>query len=74
MQYLTLGKLRQFFPSVPIMALSASLSRQDLNQTCQFLAMKPCKLVTLHPDRKNLFYTVMDADNRQHGVVRFIEE
>ena len=54
--YGKLGVLCALFPSVPVLAMTATASQTDLKCIQDLLGLKKCKCIIANPDRKNIFY------------------
>ncbi|TDL27590.1 P-loop containing nucleoside triphosphate hydrolase protein [Rickenella mellea] len=56
------------------MAMSASLSTDDIEETLQVLQIPNCPIVRIPPDRPNLVYRVKMADDKKGDISKFIGE
>lgn len=59
-EYVQLGRLREFFPQVPIIALTATAEKQTRQDIQQRLGLERARCVVAGFDRPNIRYTVMD--------------
>ncbi|HEX9779025.1 MAG TPA: DNA helicase RecQ [Geopsychrobacteraceae bacterium] len=59
-EYVRLGRLREFFPGVPIIALTATAEKQTRQDIQQRLGLQQARCVVAGFDRPNIRYTVMD--------------
>ncbi|QYJ85825.1 DNA helicase RecQ [Shewanella mesophila] len=71
-EYASLGQLRQYFPHVPIMALTATADQATRQDICQRLGITPYVLLTSF-DRPNIRYTVAEKLNAANQLRQFIE-
>ena len=73
-QYLNLGEnLRKSFKDVPIIALTAPLSKFHIQQTVKALNIEGCHLITSHPDRRNLRYYVEEGKNVDAKIAAYLK-
>lgn len=61
--YLKLGQLRDSFPDIPIIALTATATTKVLDDIIEVLNLKNPKKFIASPFRENLFYDVIPADS-----------
>ncbi|MDX1281014.1 DNA helicase RecQ [Shewanella colwelliana] len=71
-EYALLGKLKQLFPSVPVMALTATADHATRHDICQRLGITPHVLLTSF-DRPNIRYTVAEKLNAANQLRQFIQ-
>jgi len=71
-EYAALGRLRQQFPQVPIMALTATADNATRTDICERLTIKPFSLLTSF-DRPNIRYTVAEKLNAANQLRQFID-
>ncbi|QYK01757.1 DNA helicase RecQ [Shewanella psychrotolerans] len=71
-EYASLGQLRQYFPIVPIMALTATADQATRQDICQRLGISPYVLLTSF-DRPNIRYTVAEKLNAANQLRQFIQ-
>lgn len=67
--YLKLGQLRSRYPSVPIVALTATATNKVLKDILDVLKLNNPKHVIASSFRRNLFYDVVDADRLQKKLM-----
>lgn len=67
--YLKLGQLRSRYPSVPIVALTATATAKVLKDILNVLNLNDPKHVIASSFRRNLFYDVIDADLLRKGLM-----
>lgn len=65
--YLKLGQLRSIFPSIPIIALTATATAKVLKDILDSLKLREPMHIVASPFRKNLFYDVIAVDKDQEG-------
>ncbi|MCL1137997.1 DNA helicase RecQ [Shewanella pneumatophori] len=70
-EYAALGQLRQQFPYVPIMALTATADKATRADICERLTITPHSLLTSF-DRPNIRYTVAEKLNAANQLRQFI--
>lgn len=70
-EYAALGRLRQQFPQVPIMALTATADKATRSDICERLTITPHSLLTSF-DRPNIRYTVAEKLNAANQLRQFI--
>ena len=71
-EYAALGRLRQQFPQVPIMALTATADNATRVDICERLTIEPFSLLTSF-DRPNIRYTVAEKLNAANQLRQFID-
>ena len=54
--YSRLKMVCALFPSVPLLALTATANKQDRKEIREVLGLSDCVDITVSPDRKNIFY------------------
>jgi len=70
-EYASLGRLREIFPHVPIMALTATADQATRLDICQRLTISPFSLLTSF-DRPNIRYTVVEKLNAANQLRQFV--
>ncbi len=70
-EYAALGKLREVFPHVPIMALTATADQATRKDICDRLTITPYSLLTSF-DRPNIRYTVAEKLNAANQLRQFV--
>lgn len=70
-EYAALGRLREIFPYVPIMALTATADQATRQDICQRLTISPFSLLTSF-DRPNIRYTVAEKLNAANQLRQFV--
>ncbi|BAJ04024.1 DNA helicase RecQ [Shewanella violacea] len=70
-EYAALGRLRQYFPHVPIMALTATADQATRQDICQRLTITPFSFLTSF-DRPNIRYTVAEKLNAANQLRQFV--
>ena len=71
-EYAALGKLRQYFPDVPFIALTATADPQTRDDIVNVLGLYDAKLFITSFDRPNIRYTVLDKHRPQSQLNRFL--
>jgi ATP-dependent DNA helicase RecQ len=72
--YLELGKLRDLFPEIPIIALTASANKKVVEDICVNLKLNTPNLFTKSFLRENLIYGVYKVENILNTVLRIIQK
>ncbi len=70
-EYAKLGKLKQEFPSIPLMALTATADHATRESICERLSITPFKWLSSF-DRPNIRYTVVEKLNAPQQLRKFI--
>jgi ATP-dependent DNA helicase RecQ len=71
-EYAALGNLRQVFPDVPFIALTATADPQTRDDIVDVLGLHDARLFTTSFDRPNIRYTVLEKHRPQSQLVRFL--
>jgi ATP-dependent DNA helicase RecQ len=71
-EYAALGELRQHFPDVPFIALTATADPQTRDDIVDVLGLHAAKLFTTSFDRPNIRYTVLEKQRPQSQLNRFL--
>ena len=71
-EYAALGELRDHFPEVPFIALTATADPQTRDDIVQVLGMHTARQFTTSFDRPNIRYTVLDKHRPQSQLKRFL--
>lgn len=71
-EYAELGALKHYFPTVPLMALTATADQATRQSICEKLAINPYTLLSSF-DRPNIRYTVAEKLNAANQLKQFIE-
>ena len=71
-EYLKLGRLRQIFPEVPLVALTATAARQTRNDIVQRLGLAGAKIFSTGYDRPNIRYLVEMKERPMEQLLRFL--
>lgn len=72
--YLNLGKLRDLFPSIPIIALTASANKRVIEDICTNLQLRKPNLFTKSFYRENLIYGVYKVESQINIVERILRK
>jgi ATP-dependent DNA helicase RecQ len=73
-EYLQLGQLRQHFPDVPIIALTATADKQTRQDIIQHLGLQQAQTHIASFDRPNIRYTVLEKQKPFSQLTRFLED
>jgi ATP-dependent DNA helicase RecQ len=71
-EYAALGELRQYFPDVPFIALTATADPQTRDDIVSVLGLHGARLFTTSFDRPNIRYTVLEKQRPQAQLLRFL--
>lgn len=71
-EYAALGKLKQEFPHIPLMVLTATADQATRQDICDRLGITPYTLLSSF-DRPNIRYTVAEKLNASNQLRQFIE-
>ena len=71
-EYAALGELRQYFPRVPFIALTATADPQTRDDIVNVLGLHDARLFTTSFDRPNIRYTVREKHRPQSQLLRFL--
>ncbi|MGB7454038.1 MAG: DNA helicase RecQ [Lysobacterales bacterium] len=71
-EYAALGELRQYFPEVPFIALTATADPQTRDDIVKVLGLHNARLFTTSFDRPNIRYTVLEKHRPQSQLLRFL--
>ncbi|MBM7070961.1 DNA helicase RecQ [Shewanella sp. 202IG2-18] len=72
-EYAQLGKLKQHFPNIPMMALTATADYATRESICERLNITPFKWLSSF-DRPNIRYTVVEKLNAAQQLRKFVAE
>lgn len=71
-EYAALGMLRQHFPAVPVIALTATADPQTHADIVQVLGLQKARQFATSFDRPNIRYTVLEKQRPQSQLLRFL--
>ena len=71
-EYAALGMLRQHFPQVPVIALTATADPQTHADIVQVLGLQQARQFATSFDRPNIRYTVLEKQRPQVQLLRFL--
>ncbi|MEZ9233906.1 DNA helicase RecQ [Shewanella sp. 10N.286.52.A9] len=71
-EYAALGQLKQIFPYIPLMALTATADQATRESICQRLHITPFCLLSSF-DRPNIRYTVVEKLNAANQLKQFLQ-
>jgi len=72
-EYVQLGQLRELFPAVPVIALTATAEKQTRQDIVQRLHLQQAETVIAGFDRPNIRYTVIDKAKPYLQLTSFLE-
>lgn len=72
--YLTIGEIRQHFPSAPVIALTATATPIVVNDICTRLEMRNAKRFVASFYRENLAYMVFHEADKRNRLLRIIHK
>ncbi len=73
-EYIQLGKLKKYFPEIPIIALTATADKLVRKDIFERLNIKHAELFISSFNRPNIFYTVEPKRNSYTRLLEFLEE
>ncbi len=71
--YLKIAAIREYFPGVPILALTASATPKVQQDICDKLLMKKAAVFTKSFARQNLSYSVIEEDNKPEKLKHILQ-
>lgn len=71
--YLQIAMLRQQFPSIPVLALTATATPQVANDIQERLAFREKNLFSMSFERKNLVYVVRETQDRAQEMLHVLQ-
>lgn len=72
-EYVRLGQLRQQFPEVPMIALTATAEKQTRTDILQRLQLRDARQIVAGFDRPNIRYTVIDKAKPYQQLCAFLD-
>ena len=73
-EYRQLKILREIFPKVPVMALTATATPAVQRDIISQLRLPDCKIFTASFNRKNLCYLIKQKENSYHQILQYLKE
>jgi ATP-dependent DNA helicase RecQ len=73
-EYAALGGLRDYFPQVPFIALTATADPQTREDIVRVLGLRSARRFITSFDRPNIRYTVLEKHRPQAQLLRFLED
>lgn len=73
-EYLILGQLKEVFPNIPIIALTATADSLTKNDIIDKLHLKTCQVFENSFNRPNIYYYVKPKRNYYEDLVEFLNE
>jgi len=71
--YLEISKLREIHPSVPIIAVTATATKEVQNEIVQSLKLKNARIFQSSFLRANLSYEVVETENKVKDILQFCQ-
>jgi len=72
-EYRQLKILREMFPKVPVMALTATATPTVQRDIISQLRLPDCKIFTASFNRKNLCYLIKQKENSYHQILQYLK-
>jgi len=72
--YLRIAELRKLLPEVPVLALTATATPEVCEDIQDKLNIRPKNLLRKTFERKNLVYTVREAEDKQKYILRLVKK
>jgi superfamily II DNA helicase RecQ len=57
------------YPDVPVLAMTATASRTDMQCIVDSLGLKNCKCIVANPDRKNIIYKKIFREGQDFDAI-----
>lgn len=73
-EYLQLGQLKQYFPNVPIIALTATADKQTRQDILQRLQLMHANVHVASFNRPNIRYTILEKQQGFNQLTQFLQE
>jgi ATP-dependent DNA helicase RecQ len=73
-EYIKLGRLREIFPEVPLIALTATADPQTRDDISDKLGLSGASMFISSFDRPNIRYTVVDKNNPKSQMLAFMKK
>lgn len=73
-EYRKLNMLKDEFPGIPLMALTATATPVVQRDIISQLGLRDCKVYTASFNRKNLYYQIRPKDNPFRQILQYLEE
>ncbi len=73
-EYVELGRLRDLFPAIPMIALTATAEKQTRNDIVQQLRLRDAYQVVAGFDRPNIRYSVLDKSKPYQQLSAFLDQ
>jgi len=73
-EYAALGELREFFPEVPFIALTATADPQTRDDIVHVLGLHSAQMFITSFDRPNIRYSVLEKHRPQSQLIRFLRD
>ena len=70
--YLRIIELRKYLPGVPVLALTATATPEVCDDIQEKLNFRPKNLLRITFERKNLVYTVREAEDKQKYILKLV--
>lgn len=71
--YLEIAAIRNYFPGIPVLALTASATPEVQRDICDKLLMRQPAIFTKSFTRANLSYSVIEEDNKPEKLVHILQ-
>lgn len=72
--YLEIGQLRERFPQVPIMALTATATQEVVNDMEKMLQMRDAQIFRKSFARDNISFVVITTDNKRKEIISILKK
>lgn len=73
-EYIQLGQLRQLFPTVPLIALTATADQQTRDDIRLRLGLQKAQFHVASFDRPNIRYTIVEKHKPQAQLIQFVRQ
>ncbi|SZD73617.1 ATP-dependent DNA helicase recQ [Candidatus Ornithobacterium hominis] len=72
--YLRLKKLKEFSPSTPILALTATATQKTIEDIIKELQLSDCRIFRKSLERENLAYRICKTDDKMNDLLYFLRQ
>jgi superfamily II DNA helicase RecQ len=70
--YAKLGVLCAMYPGIPVLTMTATATRNDIQCILKSLRLKNCKCIVANPDRKNIIFQKIFCKGKMFDAIQSI--